>query len=122
VSDFGPTLVSSLPLFARSGRPIPALATTDGNSLSCFWADSQATSPFKMVTVTTGNDNVRLAVQHAIARATGGRVPAEDVYRGPMFEDSVSKQPNGVQCHRDLPGDTYLSAKMPGEEQAGLDE
>ena len=37
ISDFGPTLVSSLPLFPKSGRPIPALATSDGNSLSCFW-------------------------------------------------------------------------------------
>ena len=90
VSDFGPTLVSSLPLFAKSGRPIPALATSDGNSLSCFWQDSQATSPFKMVTVATGNDNVRLAVQYAVARATGGRIPTADSYKGPVFEDSVS--------------------------------
>jgi ribose transport system substrate-binding protein len=122
VSDFGPTLVSSLPLFARSGRPIPALATTDGNSLSCFWADSEASSPFKMLTVTTGNDNVRLAVQHAIARATGGRIPTATNYQGPVFEDSVSKQPNGVQCRRELPGDTYLSAEMPGVQQAGIDD
>jgi ribose transport system substrate-binding protein len=122
VSDFGPTLVSSLPLFAKSGRPIPALATSDGNSLSCFWQDSQATSPFKMVTVATGNDNVRLAVQYAVARATGGRIPTADSYKGPVFEDSVSQQPNGVQCRKDLPGDTYLSAEMPGEQQAALDE
>ena len=45
VSDFGPTLVSSLPLFPKSGRDIPALATSDGNSLSCFWKDSQAKQP-----------------------------------------------------------------------------
>ena len=37
-----------------------------------------------------------------------------------MFEDSVSKQPNGVQCEPSLPGDTYLSAEMPGAEQAKL--
>lgn len=120
VSDFGPTLVSALPLFTKSGRDIPALATTDGNSLSCFWEDSQKTSPFKMTTVTTGNDNVRLAVQYAVAKATGGKVPTEDAYKGPVFEDSVSGKPNPVQCKRDLPGDTYLSAEMPGEEQAKL--
>ena len=75
-----------------------------------------------MVTVATGNDNVRLAVQYAVARATGGRIPSADSYKGPVFEDSVSQQPNGVQCRKDLPGDMYLSAEMPGEQQAALDE
>ena len=119
VSDFGPTLVSSLPLFPKSGRDIPALATSDGNSLSCFWKDSQAeANPFKMITVATGNDNVRLAVDYAVAKATGGKIPTADSFKGPVFEDSVSKQPNPVQCKSDLPGDTYLSAQMPGDEQA----
>lgn len=120
VSDFGPTLVSSLPLFAKSGRDIPALATSDGNSLSCFWKESQAKSPFKMMTVATGNDNVRLAVDYAVAKATGGKIPTADSFKGPVFEDSVSKKPNGVQCDPSLPGDVYLSAQMPGEEQAAL--
>ena len=44
VSDFGPTLVSSLPLFPKSSRKIPALATSDGNSLACFWKSEQATT------------------------------------------------------------------------------
>jgi ribose transport system substrate-binding protein len=120
VSDFGPTLVSSLPLFPKSGRKIPALATSDGNSLSCFWQDSQAKNPFKMQTVATGNDNVRLAVQYAVAKATGGKLPTADAFRGPVFEDSVSKKPNGVQCDKSLPGDVYLSAQMPGKAQAAL--
>jgi ribose transport system substrate-binding protein len=120
VSDFGPTLVSSLHLFPDSGRPIPALATSDGNSLSCFWQSEQATSPFPMITVTTGNDNVRLAVDYAIAKATGGAIPTADSFQGPVFEDSVSGQPHPVTCRPDLPGDVYLSAEMPGEQQATL--
>ena len=120
VSDFGPTLVSSLPLFPKSGRKIPALATSDGNSLACFWQQQQAGHPFKMMTVATGNDNVRLAVDYAVAKATGGEIPTADSFKGPVFEDSVSGQPNGVQCRSDLPGDVYLSAEMPGEEQAKL--
>ena len=68
-----------------------------------------------MVTVATGNDNVRLAVDYAVAKATGGKIPTADSFKGPVFEDSVSKQPNGVQCKKDLPGDVYLSAQMPGE-------
>ena len=120
VSDFGPTLVSALPLFAKSGRPIPALATSDGNSLSCFWADNQKTNPFDMITVTTGNDNVRLAIQHAVARATGGQIPTETSFKGPVFEDSTDPA-KPVQCRHDLPPDTYLSATMPGDQQAKLD-
>ena len=120
VSDFGPTLVSSLHLFPDSGREIPALVTTDGNSLSCFWADQQAANPFQMTTVTTGNDNVRLAVQVAIAKATGGKVPTQTTYEGPVFEDSVSGTPNPVTCKPELPGDVYLSAELPGEKQAEL--
>lgn len=120
VSDFGPTLVSSLHLFPDSGRPIPALATTDGNSLSCFWADQQKTNPFKMITVTTGNDNVRLAVDYAVAKATGGQIPTQASFQGPVFEDSVSGTPHPVTCRSELPGDVYLSAQMPGDQQAKL--
>jgi ribose transport system substrate-binding protein len=120
VSDFGPTLVSSLHLFPDSGRPIPALATSDGNSLSCFWQSQQKTHPFKMVTVTTGNDNVRLAVQYAVAKATGGQIPTATSFQGPVFEDSVSGKPHPVDCRSSLPGDVYLSAQMPGDQQAQL--
>ncbi len=121
VSDFGPTLVSSLHLFTDSGRPIPALATSDGNSLSCYWEqEKKAGHEFKMITVTTGNDNVRLAVDYAVAKATGGKIPTADSFQGPVFEDSVSGQPHPVTCRSDLPGDVYLSAEMPGDQQATL--
>ncbi|GAA2754538.1 substrate-binding domain-containing protein [Amnibacterium kyonggiense] len=120
VSDFGPTLVSSLPLFTKNGKKIPALATSDGNSLACFWQQQKdAGREFPLMTVATGNDNVRLAVDYAIAKATGGKIPTADSFKGPVFEDSTdSSKP--VQCKSDLPGDVYLSAQMPGEEQAKL--
>jgi ribose transport system substrate-binding protein len=121
VSDFGPTLVSSLHLFTDAGKPIPALATSDGNSLSCYWQQQkQAGHPFKMITVTTGNDNVRLAVDWAVAKATGGQLPKATIFTGPVFEDSVSGKPHPVTCRPDLPGDVYLSAQMPGDQQAKL--
>lgn len=119
VSDFGPTLVSSLPLFTKSGRPIPALATSDGNSLSCFWKSQQSTSPFKLMTVATGNDNVRLAVDYAVAKATGGKIPTADSFKSPIFEDSTDPS-KPVDCQANLPGDVYLSAQMPGNQQAAL--
>ena len=121
VSDFGPSLVGALPEFQKSGRSIPALVTSDGNVLGCFYKDNAAANPdFKMMTVATGNDNVRLAVQYAIAKATGGVVPSSTQFKAPMFEDSVSGSPSTVQCEADLPGDIYLSAEMSATDQAAL--
>src|SRR5215211_8829933 len=121
VSDFGPSLVGALPVFTQSGRSIPAIATSDGNELACFWEENKASNPdFQLFTISTQNDHSRLAIQHAVARATGGEVPAEDVYPSSAFEDSVSGQPNQVTCDPDLPGDVYLSAEMPGDQQADV--
>lgn len=121
VSDFGPSLVGALPAFEKSNRSIPALVTSDGNVLSCFWADKKAGNPdFKLFTVATGNDNARLAVQWAIAEATDGTPPPDTQFDAPVFEDSVSGQPHPVTCDRTLPGDAYLSAQLPGAEQAAL--
>jgi ribose transport system substrate-binding protein len=119
ISDFGPSLVGALPVFQKSGRSIPALVTSDGNALGCFWKNNQAANPdFKLFTVATGNDNVRLAVQWAVAKATGGTPPKMSTFKAPVFEDSVSGKPNPVQCDSSLPGDIYLSAQLDKSEQA----
>ena len=119
VSDFGPSLVGALPLFTKQGKSIPALATSDGNSLACFWEDNHAANPdFKLFTVATGNDNVRLAVEWAVAKVTGGKDPTENIFKAPVFEDSVSGKPNPVTCKKDLPGAIYLSSELPGADQA----
>jgi len=119
VSDFGPSLVGALPSFEKFDRSIPALATSDGNSLGCFWHENQANNPdFKLFTVATGNDNARLAMQWAVALATGGENPSDEIFKAPMFENSVSGDPNPVQCRSDLPGAIYMSAELPDEEQA----
>jgi ribose transport system substrate-binding protein len=119
ISDFGPSLVGALPVFEQSGRSIPALVTSYGNALGCFWEENQKANPdFKLFTVATGNDNVRLAVQWAVAKATGGTPPAETEFKAPAFEDSVSGTPNPVKCESSLPGDIYLSAQLSAEDQA----
>jgi ribose transport system substrate-binding protein len=119
VSDFGPSLVGALPVFKESGRSIPAIATSDGNVLSCFWEENKADNPdFKLFTISTQNDHSRLAIQHAVARATGGEIPSDDVYPSSAFENSVTDDPSPVTCEKDLPGDIYLSAEMDGDAQA----
>ncbi len=119
VSDFGPSLVGALPVFENFDRSIPALATSDGNSLGCFWQENRANnSDFDLMTVETGTDNVRLAVQWAIAEATGGTPPESDVFTSGVFENSITDQPNAVQCEPDLPGAIYLSSAVPAQVQA----
>lgn len=121
MSDFGPVMVSSLGEFTKSGRSIPALATSDGNILGCFFQDNvKANKDFKLMTVATGTDHVRLAVQHAVARATGGKVPTATSFKAPIFEDSTTSKPRGVQCDREINDWTFLSSGLSGKEQQKL--
>src|SRR6185295_7986583 len=121
VSDFGPSLVGALPEFTKSGRKIPALATSDGNVLGCFWKKNVAKNPtFKLYTVSTQNDHARLAMDWAIALATGGKKPATTHFPSLVFEDSTTGKPNPVECRASLPGDIYVSAKLPAVAQAKL--
>ena len=115
VSDFGPSLVGALPEFTKSGRTIPALATSDGNVLGCFWKKNVAKNPtFKLFTVSTQNDHARLAIDWAVALATGGKKPASTHFPSLVFEDSTTGKPNPVECKPNLPGDIYLSAEAAG--------
>ena len=119
VADFGASLIGGLPAFEKNGRSIPAIATESANILGCFWTDNQANNPdFKLMTVGSGNDNGRLAVQWAIAKATGGTPPDTATYVSEPFEDSVTGTPSPVKCRADLSGDIYLSAEMSPEAQA----
>jgi len=121
VSDFGPSLVGALSEFNKSGRKIPALATSDGNVLGCFWQKQHAKNPtFKLFTVSTQNDHARLAIDWAVALASGGKKPATTHFPSRAFEDSMSGKPNPVECKSKLPGDIYLSAELPAKVQAKL--
>ena len=121
MSDFGPSLVGALPEFTKSGRKIPALATSDGNVLGCFWKKNHLRNPtFKLFTVSTQNDHARLAIDWAVALATGGKKPASTHFPSLVFEDSTTGKPHPVECRPDLPGDIYLSAKLPAAVQAKL--
>jgi ribose transport system substrate-binding protein len=119
-SDFGPSLVGALPEFTKAGKPIPALATSDGNVLGCFWQEQEAAgNGFPMLTVQTGNDHARTAIDYAVAVATGGQIPEATAHQHQIFEDSLDPS-KPVQCRDDLPGDVYLSAQLSGDEQAAL--
>ena len=95
--------------------------TSDGNVLGCFWKKNVAKNPtFKLYTVSTQNDHARLAMDWAIALATGGKKPATTHFPSLVFEDSTTGKPNPVECKANLPGDIYLSAQLPAVAQAKL--
>jgi ribose transport system substrate-binding protein len=121
VSDFGPSLVGALGEFKKSGRKIPAMATSDGNVLGCYWKKNVGANPtFKLFTVSTQNDHARLAIDWAVALATGGKKPTSTHFPSLVFEDSTTGKPNPVECKANLPGDIYLSAQLGAAAQAKL--
>jgi ABC-type sugar transport system substrate-binding protein len=112
-TDFGAALASSFSAFDQAGRKIPAVATEDANVLACDWKKRQKDNPeFKLFTVDSQNWMSRTAVQFAVAKATGGKVPSSPVVPQKAFEDSISGQPNKVTCDPSLSGDAFLSSHL----------
>jgi ribose transport system substrate-binding protein len=113
-TDFGAALASSFPAFDQAGREIPAIATEDSNELSC----DQKKVGFPLFTVDSQNWMVRTAIQFAVAKATGGEVPASTEVPQKAFEDSISGKPNPVLCDNALSGEAILSSHLSKAELA----
>jgi ribose transport system substrate-binding protein len=112
-TDFGAALASSFGAFKQAGRKIPAVATEDSNLLSCDREKLLSTNPgFQLFTVDSQNWMVRTAVDFAIAKASGGKIPASPVVPQKAFEDSITKQPHPPTCDPGLSGDAFLSSHL----------
>ena len=112
-TDFGAALASSFGAFDQANRKIPAVATEDANVLACAWKQRQASDPeFKLFTVDSQNWMSRTAVQFAVAKASGGKVPSSPEVPQKAFEDSITGKPNAVTCDPSLSGDAFLSSHL----------
>jgi ribose transport system substrate-binding protein len=117
-TDFGAALESSFGAFEQAGRTIPAVATEDANKLSCTRKDILSNNPdFQLFTVDSQNWMSRTAVQYAVAKATGGKLPDSKVVPQKAFEDSISKKPHDVTCDPSMPGDAFLSSHLTQDQQ-----
>jgi len=117
-TDFGSALASSFPAFAEAGRTIPAIATEDANQLACDWQQQKdAGHEFPLFTVSSQNAMPRLAVDVAVARASGGVMPQSTVYPQSAFEDSISGMPHPVTCDAQLPMDAFVSSSLSAADQ-----
>ncbi|HLI58689.1 MAG TPA: substrate-binding domain-containing protein [Solirubrobacteraceae bacterium] len=112
-TDFGAALASSASAFTQAGRKIPAVATEDSNQLSCMRQKDVKTDPqFQLFTVDSQNWMVRTAVDWAVAKATGGKLPASTVVPQKPFENSLTGKPHPVECDPSMPPDAILSSHL----------
>jgi len=112
-TDFGAALASSFGAFAQAGRQIPAVATEDSNLLSCDRQKLLQSNPgFQLFTVDSQNWMVRTAIDFAVAKASGGQIPASTVVPQKAFEDSITGQPHPPTCDATLSGDAFLSSHL----------
>jgi ribose transport system substrate-binding protein len=117
-TDFGAALESSFGAFEQANRTIPAVATEDSNKLSCTREEIKAKNPdFQLYTVDSQNWMSRTAVQFAVAKATGGKLPDSKVVPQKAFEDSITKKPNDATCDPSMPGDAFLSSHLTKDQQ-----
>jgi ribose transport system substrate-binding protein len=117
-TDFGSALASSFSAFSQARRRIPAIATEDANQLACDWKRKKdAGQGFSLFTVSSQNAMSRLAVDVAVAKASGGVVPKSTVYPQSAFEDSLSGTPHPVTCDKALPMDAFVSSSLTTAQQ-----
>jgi ribose transport system substrate-binding protein len=108
MTDFGAAFASSLAAFQQAHRKVPAVAAEDSNAFGC----AAKKSGFPTMTVSSQNWMVRTAVDFAVAKASGGKIPGSDTVKNTMFDDSLNKKV-GVHCDPSLPGDAILSTHLP---------
>jgi ribose transport system substrate-binding protein len=107
MTDFGAAFASSLAAFQQAHRKVPAVAAEDSNAFGC----AAKKTGFPTMTVSSQNWMVRTAVDFAVAKASGGKIPASDTVKNTMFDDSLNKKV-GVHCDPSLPGDAILSTHL----------
>jgi ribose transport system substrate-binding protein len=118
VSDFGTALAASFPEFQKAGRQIPVIATEDGNSLGCDFAQMTASDPgFKLFTVSSQTWMVEYAMRYAIALATKGTVPSSTVVPQQNYENSVTGNPSKPVCNSSLPPTAIMSSGLTAAQQ-----
>jgi len=118
VSDFGTALAASFPEFQKASRKIPVIATEDGNSLGCDYAQMSASDPgFKLFTVSSQTWMVEYAMRYAIALATKGTVPSSTVVPQQNFENSVTGNPSKPVCDSTLPPTAIMSSGLTAAQQ-----
>jgi ribose transport system substrate-binding protein len=77
VNDYGASAEAEIQAFQAAGVKVPAIATSESNSLGCSWEEAKEKGEeFPLLTISSRNWLGRYAAQTAIAEASGGTPPA----------------------------------------------
>jgi ribose transport system substrate-binding protein len=118
VNDYGASAEAEIQAFQAAGREVPAIATSESNSLGCSWKEAkEGGEEFPLLTISSRNWLGRYAAQFAIAEASGGTPPAlknNGIIDLGQWENSVSgKEP---KCEPSAGPEVSFSNQMSEEE------
>jgi ribose transport system substrate-binding protein len=122
INDYGASVEAELQAFQAANRPIPAVAASESNALSCTWKEEkEAGNEFPLMTISSRNWLGRYAAQYAIAEASGGTPPAlknGGIFSLGQWENSVEgKEP---ECRENESPEASFSNEMSEEETAKI--
>ncbi|MCW3005928.1 MAG: hypothetical protein JWP17_554 [Solirubrobacterales bacterium] len=117
---YGADVSGELKAFKDAGRTIPAIATSQVNSLACTWEKAKGTpGEFDLATVSNRNWTGRLAVRSAVAAANGQDPGTGDLIALPLLEDSTNPD-NPPKCYADKSPDYDPSNDMTEDQMDAL--
>ena len=108
ISDYGSDVAGAIRAFQAAGRELVPMASTEANSLGCFYQDLKAANPkFELATISSRNWLGRVATRKALAAING--VPNDEParYSLPLYEDSLGG--TTPKCDASLSPDFYHS-------------
>lgn len=122
INDYGASAEAELQAFQAAGKPIPAVAASEGNALACTWKEEkEAGNEFPLMTISSRNWLGRYAAQYAIAEASGGTPPKlknNGIITLGQWENSVSgKEPT---CKPSASPEASFSNEMSEAETAKI--
>ncbi|TAJ48128.1 MAG: hypothetical protein EPO52_08110 [Herbiconiux sp.] len=121
ISDYGASTDGVIRAYEAAGISLPAIATTDQNSLSCGFEALKATNPsYELATVSSRTWVGRVALRKALASIGGVSDTEPSIYDLSLAEDSSgktdgAKTPSEV-CQSGAPDDGSPSSLLTADE------
>jgi ribose transport system substrate-binding protein len=111
ISDYGSDAAGAIRAFQAAGRELVPVATTEANSLGCFYKDLKSANPkFELSTISSRNWMGRIAVRKALAAVNGTENTEPGRISLPLYEDSLGG--TAPQCDASLSPDFYHSNQI----------
>ncbi|MDO9381120.1 MAG: substrate-binding domain-containing protein [Nocardioidaceae bacterium] len=123
ISDEGLMTTGIIKAFQTADVTVPSIASLEANALACDWEKISASNPeAQLATSSARNWTARIAVQAAVAKAQGVKIPEdellspEDVVQLPLFEDSTAGDDMAPRCDSGAAEDALLSNDVTDEQ------